>query len=45
LAGQDSLNGIVPSSGFTTFPKQHVPVTNNEADFRDYPDLRVENWI
>ena len=20
-------------------------VTNNEADFRDYPDLRVENWI
>ena len=20
-------------------------ITNNEADFRDYPDLRVENWI
>ena len=19
-------------------------ITNNEADFRDYPDLRVENW-
>jgi tRNA(fMet)-specific endonuclease VapC len=20
-------------------------VTNNEADFKDYPGLRVENWI
>ena len=22
-----------------------VLVTNNEADFRDYPGLRVENWV
>lgn len=21
-----------------------VLITNNEADFRDYPDLRLENW-
>jgi len=20
-------------------------VTNNEADFRDYPGLKVENWV
>lgn len=20
-------------------------VTNNEADFKDYPDVRVENWV
>lgn len=22
-----------------------ILVTNNEADFRDYPGLRVENWV
>lgn len=22
-----------------------VLITNNEADFRDYPGLRVENWV
>ena len=22
-----------------------VLVTNNEADFRDYPGLRIENWV
>lgn len=39
---QNALDRLIAAHALS---QQLILVTNNEADFKDYPLLMVENWI
>ena len=39
---RDTLDGLIAAHAVSL---GIVLVTNNEADFRDYPGLEIENWV
>lgn len=39
---RDALDRLIASHAVS---RDLILVTNNEADFKDYPGLRMENWI
>ena len=39
---RDALDRLIASHALS---RRLILVTNNEADFKDYPGLRMENWV